>query len=115
MGTFTVIVRIARLVWVFFPFLLTVVFNDRPVREVIRENVMFTFVFFLLLVTTAMSLLTSMALGNLRTEYNRLHAEYVRIESKVIVNRREGEYDDKNEQCMESYDPYRALRQLDLL
>ena len=112
MGTLSVIIRIARIVWVFFPFLMTVVFNDRPIKEVLKENLLFTIVFFLLMVTTAMSLLTSMALGNLKLEYNRLHAEYIRVESNAIVNRRSGEKRD-DQQCMEDYDPYRAIRELD--
>lgn len=122
MGTtpLLLIVRIIKLLWTFVPFIITVVFDDRPIRQVLRENISYTIVFILLLLTACGLFVTTYVLGNLRDHNTVLSEQYRILELRHAEQQRQLQRFRDHHECPipnpipedEDYDPYRALRLL---
>lgn len=112
----SLVIRVLRLIWTAVPFLMTLVFDDRPVREVLRENLYFTIIFVLFSMTTLTAVWTTSTLGKLRLEHYYLERRYrdLIVEHAQAVERNRLHLAEL-EMCTyeDDYDPYRALRRLD--
>lgn len=123
MGTtpLLLIVRLIKLLWTFMPFIITVIFDDRPIRQVLRENISYTIVFILLLLTACGLFVTTYVLSNLRSHYTTLGEQYRTLELSHAEQQRQLQRFRERLECPtpnpltedKDYDPYRALRLLD--
>lgn len=115
MGTLSIIIRIIKIVWACLPFITTVMFDDRPIKTVLRENLAFTIVFVLFIIMTIISFMVTEALGLVSSEHIRLEEKYEELETITIAQRNLIRTQRKDlEMCVknEDYDPYDALRRL---
>lgn len=119
MGTLTVIIKIVRILWTFMPFLTNVIFNDRQVSEVIKENISFTIIFFLFIITALLSATLASSLADVRAVLKSTAAENNSLKREFLLRTTRKEGDGtlliENSECTyEEYDPYDSLRRLDL-
>lgn len=115
MGTLPLIIRIIKLLWACLPFITTVVFDDRPVKEVIRENLAFTVIFILFVVMTVSAFMTAATLENLGSEHIELEKLNTELEARIAdAQVRLQTLRSELEVCSneDAYDPTRALRRL---
>lgn len=113
-----IVARLLKLVWTFVPFILTVIFDDRPFRQVLRENLSYTVLFVMFLLTACGLVVTTYVLNNLRTHHTNLATQYRTLElthdeqTRQLLRLRET-HDCPIPLENDDYDPYRALKLLD--
>lgn len=118
MGTLPLIIRIAKLLWTCLPFIITVVFNDRPVKEVLRENFALTIVFILFIVMTFTAFFMTQTLGRISSDHihleekARMYEETIARQASQIKRQRSELESYAEEEDEEDYDPARTLRRL---
>jgi len=93
---------------VFWPFFKSMVFHDRPVKEVLRQNVQFTALFALSATLTFVLYLTWAELVS-RSEHVKQLTETNRALEQTVVDLEKQQYDGRYECRPEGYDKSRII------